>query len=181
MESLIVGETQRQAAEQISMANTFGSLQLCATLDWGIVFEEVSLVEEALQRDPAGVYGRMDFLSRDRYRQAVEELAEPSGEAQVQVALRSIERARRAVDDAGPDERRHHVGHYLIGDGRREFERELEFVCCQHQELLLFDSKTGQMDSLPEDRSDVSSTELKPNSTVRARFYRKKPLWLVGP
>ncbi len=36
---------------------------------------------------PAGAYARMDFLSRDRQRQAVEELAEPSGEAQVRVAL----------------------------------------------------------------------------------------------
>ena len=34
--------------------------------------ERVSLVEQVLQRDPSGVYGRMDFLSRDRYRQAVE-------------------------------------------------------------------------------------------------------------
>ena len=39
----------------------------------------MSLVERVLQRDPAGVHGRMDFLCRDRYRQAVEELAEPTG------------------------------------------------------------------------------------------------------
>ena len=38
----------------------------------------VSLVEKVLRRDPAGVYARMDFLSRDRQRQAVEELAEPT-------------------------------------------------------------------------------------------------------
>ena len=35
----------------------------------------------------------MDFQSRDRYRQAVEELAEPTGEAQVRVALRAVESA----------------------------------------------------------------------------------------
>ena len=128
VEAQIVGETQRQAAEQISMANTFGSLRLCATLDWGKAFEEASLVEEVLQRDPAGVYGRMDFLSRDRYRQAVEELADPDGESQAQVALRCVERARQAVERAAPDEREHHVGHYLIGDGRRSFEREVGFV-----------------------------------------------------
>ncbi len=48
-----------------------------------------------LQRDPAGVYGRMDFRSRDRYRHAVEELAEPTGEEQLRVALKSVERARQ--------------------------------------------------------------------------------------
>ena len=59
--------------------------------------KSVSLVEQVLQRDPAGVYGRMDFLSRDRQRQAVEELAAPSGEAQVRVALRAVESARQAA------------------------------------------------------------------------------------
>ncbi len=131
VESVILGETQRLATEQISMANIFGSLRLCATLDWGSLFEEVSLVEQVLHRDPAGAYGRMDFLSRDRYRQAVEELAEPDGEAQVQVALACVECARRAVEASAPeipDKREHHVGHYLIGDGRRSFERDLGFV-----------------------------------------------------
>ena len=42
------------------------SLRLCATLDWRQYVESVSLVEQVLQRDPAGAYGRMDFLSRDR-------------------------------------------------------------------------------------------------------------------
>ena len=76
------------------MANVITSLRLCSTLDWSQYFEAVSLVERVLQRDPAGVYGGMDFLSRDRYRQAVEELAEPTGEAQVRVgAARGGERA----------------------------------------------------------------------------------------
>ncbi|HEY7820146.1 MAG TPA: carbohydrate-binding protein, partial [Vicinamibacteria bacterium] len=76
----------------------------------------------------------MDFLSRDRYRQAVEELAEADGEAQVQVALSCIETARQAVEAAGPDKhdwqdkREQHVGYYLIGEGRRSFERAIGFV-----------------------------------------------------
>jgi cyclic beta-1,2-glucan synthetase len=96
-EDAIRTEYQTQAAGQVSVANAITSLRLCATLDWRLFFEHVSLVEQVLQRDPAGVYGRMDFLSRDRYRQAVEELAEASGEAQVRVALRSVEAGRRAA------------------------------------------------------------------------------------
>ena len=56
------------------------SLRLVSTVDWNRAVERVSLMEQVLQRDPAGVYGRMNFGSRDRYRQAVEELAEPSGD-----------------------------------------------------------------------------------------------------
>ena len=61
------------------MANLIGSLRLVSSFDWSEFFESVSLVEQILQRDPVVVYGRMDFASRDRH--AVEELAEPTGEA----------------------------------------------------------------------------------------------------
>ena len=60
------------------MANLIGSLRLVSSFDWSEFFESVSLVEQVLQRDPAAVYARMDFVSRDRYRHAVEEMAEPT-------------------------------------------------------------------------------------------------------
>src|SRR5258706_317445 len=64
----------------------------------------------------------MDFASRDRYRQAVEELAEPTGDGQVRVALKSVDRARQ-IAERTPGEREAHIGYYLIGAGRRQFER----------------------------------------------------------
>jgi cyclic beta-1,2-glucan synthetase len=64
----------------------------------------------------------MDFQSRDRYRHAVEELAEPTGEAQVRVALRAIESARQAAETQGLESGAAHVGHHLIGRGRRDLE-----------------------------------------------------------
>ena len=95
VEDAIRAEGQHQAAEQASMANLIGSLRLISSFDWSEFFESVSLVEHVLHRDPAGVYGGMDFRSRDRYRHAVEELAEPTGEGQLRVALKSVERARQ--------------------------------------------------------------------------------------
>jgi cyclic beta-1,2-glucan synthetase len=124
-EETIRSEHQREATTQVSVANVITSLRLCSTLDWTEYVERVSLVERVLQRDPAGVHARMEFLSRDRYRQAVEELAEPSGEGQVRVALRAVESARQAADTDGPGARAAHVGHHLIGKGRRELEADL--------------------------------------------------------
>ena len=124
-EDAIRGEHQRQAAAQVSMANAITSLRLCATLDWSLFVESVSLVERVLQRDPAGVYGGMDFLSRDRYRQAVEELADPNGEAQVRVALRAVESARQAAESGGVGDRAAHIGHHLIGRGRGDLETDI--------------------------------------------------------
>ena len=124
-EEAIRSEHQREAATQVSVANAITSLRLCAEIDWPQFVESVSLVERVLQRDPAGVHGRMDFLSRDRYRQAVEELAEPSGEAQVRVALRAVESAREVAEVEGPGARAAHVGHHLIGKGRRDLEADV--------------------------------------------------------
>jgi cyclic beta-1,2-glucan synthetase len=95
IEDAIRSEGRHQAAEQATMASLVGSLRLIESFDWSEFFESVSLVEQVLQRDPAGVYGRMDFRSRDRYRHAVEELAEPTGDAQLRLALKCVERARQ--------------------------------------------------------------------------------------
>ncbi len=100
-EDVVRSENQRQATDQVSTGNTVTSLRLCATLDWSRFVEQVSPVEQILRRDPAAVYPRMDFASRDRYRHAVEELAEPTGEAQVRVALRAVESARQAAEQDG--------------------------------------------------------------------------------
>ncbi len=127
VEDAIRSEGRHQAAEQATMANLVGSLHLISTFDWSEFFESVSLVEQVLRRDPAGVYEGMDFASRDRYRHAVEELAEPTGDSQLRVALNSVERARQ-IGARSPDARGTHVGYHLIGNGRRGFERSVGWV-----------------------------------------------------
>ena len=127
VEDAIRAEGQRQASEQASMANLINSLRLIDSFDWSEFFESVSLVEQILQRDPAGVYARMDFRSRDRYRHAIEELADPTGEAQQHMALASVEYARR-VAERTPAARGAHVGYHLIGRGRLAFEASLAWV-----------------------------------------------------
>lgn len=126
-EEVIRGEHQRQGVAQVSVANAVTSLRLCATLDWQEYVESVSLVEQALQRDPAGTYGRMDFLSRDQQRRAVEELAEPSGESQVRVALKAVESAREAAAEGSPTDPAAHVGYHLVDGGRPDLEGELGY------------------------------------------------------
>ena len=121
IEDAIRAEGQHEAAQQASVANLITSLRLIATFDWSEFFESVSLVEQVLQRDPAAVYARMDFRSRDRYRHAVEELAAPTGEGQLLLALKCVECARQAHARAA-DARAAHVGYHLIGGGRRAFE-----------------------------------------------------------
>jgi cyclic beta-1,2-glucan synthetase len=127
-EEAIRTEHRRQATAQVSVANAITSLRLCSVLDWRQYFESVSLVEQVLQRDPAGAYARMDFLSRDRQRQAVEELAPTSGEAQMRVALKAVETARQAAARGSVADRAAHVGYHLIDrGGRRDLEADVAY------------------------------------------------------
>ena len=129
-EDAVRGEHQRQGVTQVSVANAITSLRLCSEIDWREYVEHVSLVEHALRRDPAGVYGRMDFLSRDQQRQAVEQIAVPSGEAQLQLALKVVETAASAAavaQSATASQAQRHVGYYLVGPGRADLEADVAY------------------------------------------------------
>ena len=88
-------ERQRQAANQISIGNCVTSLRLLSALDWPSFFERTSLVEARLRNDPAGVYSRQDFSTRDRYRQMVEKLSRGSQVDETAVADKAVNLAAR--------------------------------------------------------------------------------------
>src|SRR5262249_41087166 len=91
-EDMIRAEQQDEARARASTGTRVPSRRFCARQEGNCFVERVSLVEQVRQRDPGGAYSGMDFASRDRYRQAVEEIAaHSSGEDQVRVALRAVE------------------------------------------------------------------------------------------
>ncbi|MFY9823995.1 MAG: cyclic beta 1-2 glucan synthetase, partial [Thermoanaerobaculia bacterium] len=100
------------------------SLRILGTADWQAFFEQVSQVEQELRRDPAGVYARMDFATRDRYRREVEGLARGSGQTEAAVARVAVGLAQEAGEGAV---RTGHVGFYLLDRGRPLLERRLGF------------------------------------------------------
>jgi hypothetical protein len=68
IEQLVQQESQNQAADQVSVSHSIASLRFLSAMDWKGFVETLSLVEETLHLDPAGVYAKMDFSTRDRYR-----------------------------------------------------------------------------------------------------------------
>jgi hypothetical protein len=93
-------------------------------MDWKEFVETLSLVDQTLRNDPAGVYGNMDFATRDRYRHSVESLARRTSLTETEVARHAVQ---LAADGAKPDHnhRRTHVGFYLIDKGLPQLERSL--------------------------------------------------------
>ena len=123
IEQLVQSETQQQAIDQVSMSNSIGSLRFLAAMDWRKFVEAHSLVEQTLHEDPAGVYGQMDFATRDRYRHAVEKLARTSPLSEGEVARQAILLAQTRAAAEGLDHRAAHVGFYLINTGQTQLEQ----------------------------------------------------------
>ena len=122
IEQQIQAEIQQQAAEQVSIANSIGSLRFLGTMDWQEFVESMSAVEHTLRDDPANIYGRMAFATRDQYRHAIETIAKRSRCSEVEVARHALQLASAHFD--GEDVRHGHVGYYLVGPGRGALERQ---------------------------------------------------------
>src|SRR6266487_1005657 len=75
IEEVVHEEHRRQAAAQVTVGNIITSMRLLSTLDWKDFFETVSLIDPELAKDPAKVYSRMDFATRDRYRHVIERIS----------------------------------------------------------------------------------------------------------
>jgi len=125
-------EHQRQAAMNVTVRNVIMSMTLMSALDWVEFFESVSLVDEVLHAGPN--YAALDFATRNGYWHAVEELARGSGRPELGVAREAMARVHRA--DATDDDRRSDPGFYLVGDGRRAFERTIGYRAPAMRRLL---------------------------------------------
>ncbi len=120
-------EKQRHAANQVSIGNCVISLRLLASLDWAKFFEQTSHLEKVLCEDPAGMYAKQDFATRDRYRQLVEQMARRTGIEELEVAQRLLQLAR-STPAAAPAKHQRHIGYFLVDDGRPDFERVIGYT-----------------------------------------------------
>ena len=120
LEGVFQAASTSQAADQISVGNSITSLRTLDAIDWRAFVEGLAVVEQVLCGDPAGVYAKMEFATRDRYRHVVERLAARGKRTEREVAERAI-----ALAATRPDGREHHVGYFLIDQGRRALELAL--------------------------------------------------------
>ncbi|HMM47285.1 MAG TPA: glucoamylase family protein [Thiobacillaceae bacterium] len=113
------------AANQISIANSIGSLRFIDAMDWKQYVESLSAVEQALREDPTAMYAAQDFATRDRYRHVVEKVARYSAASEIVVAREAVVLAQAAAVRLGMGNRRAHVGYYLVDRGRSRLERAI--------------------------------------------------------
>jgi cyclic beta-1,2-glucan synthetase len=121
LEQLVHEEHHRQAAAQVTVGNIITSMRLLSTLDWKDFFEKVSRIDPELAKDPARVYARMDFATRDSYRHVIERISKAAKKTELEIVRAALQMAEAAHANDENDPRTH-IGYYLVGDGVAELE-----------------------------------------------------------
>ena len=122
IEQMVHSAGQQQAVNQVSIGNSIGSLRELDAIDWRKFVEVLSVVEQTLLDDPAGLYGGMDFSTRDEYRHVIEAIAKRSLLTEHDIARHAGQLALRNATIHGTEHRTAHVGFFLIDKGLPELE-----------------------------------------------------------
>lgn len=97
------------------------SLRDAGQTTWKEVIEPLICFDHVLRQDPAGIYPRMDFDSRDFYRDQLLNIADYSDLSEMGVAQEALDLAREASQKSYADSRvalrEQHVGYYLVDRG----------------------------------------------------------------
>lgn len=123
---LLLSASRKAALNQLSIANSIGSLRFISAMNWRDFVESLSAVHQILSEDPAQVYSAQDFATRDRYRHVIEKVAQGSLYSEAEVARAALALARTAAERSSSSDRSAHIGYYLIDQGRRMLERTVD-------------------------------------------------------
>jgi hypothetical protein len=123
-QALAAFRTSGVDAPPFQVVQVIAMLRLIGEIDWQEILESLSVVHRNLCLDPAGVYPRMDFASREAYRQRVETIAAHSDCSECEVARMAVRIAADTVVEASAPEalgaRLKHAGYYLMPGGGSE-------------------------------------------------------------
>ena len=114
-------DNQQQALNHIAIGNSITSLRILTSIDWKGFVEAMSRVDSILCEDPAGIYPKMDFATRDTYRHVIEKVARQSRTSEENIASQTV---ALASGNSGAQNRTRHVGYYLVNRGLPQLEQK---------------------------------------------------------
>lgn len=114
---------RRQGGTNVTVRNIITSLRRIGDVDWKELFEKASPVDDLLAT--VADYPRMDFLTRNLYRSAIEDMSRCSRRSELDVTLQVLAVAQ--TQDTAADPRRRDPGYHLLARGRPAFERHIGY------------------------------------------------------
>ncbi|WP_158856043.1 GH36-type glycosyl hydrolase domain-containing protein [Lunatibacter salilacus] len=119
---LVWQENQKQAADQVSIKNSIGTLRFLGATDWRKFVESLSSVEKVFREEETGIYPQMDFATRDSYRHVVERISKASAYSETEVAHKLLAYIKEKKQRGNTIPKQEHLGYWLVGKGLHEIE-----------------------------------------------------------
>ena len=120
------------ANKRVSIGNCIISIKKIQRINFLEIFEKINGVEEILKLDPANVYDKMDYKTKDYYRQTIKEIAQKSKISEIYIAKKLLELAENGKGKA------HHIGYYLFGKNKNTLYKKIE---CKSQKIMSKEQK----------------------------------------
>ena len=111
------------AIRKITIGNCITSIKKIQRINFLDIFEKINGVEGILSNDPAGVYDKMEYKTKEYYRNTIKEIAQKTKMSEIYIARKTIE----LCNNAERGSKQSHIGYYLIDDGRSELYNKLQY------------------------------------------------------
>ncbi|MCI8273606.1 MAG: hypothetical protein HFJ55_05955 [Clostridia bacterium] len=111
------------AIRKISMANSITSIKKIQRINFLEIFEDINGVEGILNKDPANIYPKMEYKTKEYYRNAIKEMAKKTKISEIYIAKKAIELCEQNEEN----EKKSHIGYYLINEGKQNLYEKLEY------------------------------------------------------
>ncbi len=109
------------ALRKVSIGNCILGIKKIQRINFLEIFEKINGVEEMLKADPAQVYDKMDYKTKDYYRQAIKEISKKSKISEIYIAKKLLELSKKGKG------KRRHIGYYLFGKNRNIIYRKIGY------------------------------------------------------
>lgn len=120
-EKEIIKEHIKEGSIATSIGTNINSLRIMDSVNWKRFFYETSKAENLLMKDPAEIYSKMDFETKDYYRHKVEEISRKTDINEIRLIKTALELSRLYLDEE--DLYKKHIGYYIVDDGLEELLR----------------------------------------------------------
>ena len=118
------------AVKKVSIGNSITSIKTIQRINFLEIFEKINGVEEILKQDPADVYSKMDNPTKESYRNTIKEISKKTKISEIYIAKKILQLAKENKEE----ERKAHIGYYLIDKGIKKVYEELQCKVPKHMQ-----------------------------------------------
>lgn len=111
------------AVKKITIGNSITSIKKIQRINFLEIFEKINSVEEVLRADPSGVYDKMDYKTKEDYRNKIKEISKKTKISEMYIARKLLELSKQAKKGS----KKQHIGYYLMGQNVNILFRKLQY------------------------------------------------------